>query len=255
MNNYLKCVFIIFITIIFICCVNIKKNFYEKFENKKLLSNDISSKKYNNNLKNLKNIYDNNLSIKKVKGYYDPSIFSCIKNVNTPLLCTAIKGNYINVFPISFCKSICPNIIKKDIEKIYESFDNLKEEKDYYYCIYGEKCKKKPKNYFDISKNTCGKPSISQVPFEVYDDKKTCEKALNPCKNLGEKECKLNYNCGWCTNSLGQGKCVEGTPDGPLNLEHTCIPQNGKKGNNYTQGMPKQFISPIDFGDYFSSLN
>ena len=75
MNNYLKCVFIIFIAIIFICCVNIKKNFYEKLENKKLLSNNISSKNYNNNLKNSKNLYNSNQSSKKVKGYYDPSIF------------------------------------------------------------------------------------------------------------------------------------------------------------------------------------
>ena len=273
--NYIYSILIFLLIILFYIYIYNQKYyvFHENLENKNiqnLPSSNFSLYKYNldkdklNKLeKNKKKDKDTDSIFKydkNVDDYYDPSIFSCIKNIDTPIFCSVIKGNYINIFPIKFCKNICPEMLKVEkktnqVESI-ESFKNFMPKKQTnYYCIYGKKCVKKEKNPLNPSSNTCGVPSISQVPFTIYEDKDTCEKALNPCKKLSEEKCKLNYSCGWCTDSMDNGKCVMGTPTGPLSIKHNCIPQNGKKGNNYIQGMPKQFISQIDFADYFTNLN
>lgn len=185
--------------------------------------------------------------------FFDDYNLACILPYKSPLMCANITGNYVNVFPLSYCKNICPEQIKKyhatkkdllryerKIDELKEAFDNKWEQKKYY-CWNGKTCTEHDYNYLDPSKNKCGQNMISQVPLFVYDNKERCMKDNTQCKDLSKSGCLQRSDCGWCTNSLSEGICVKGTPMGPINYNLPCWPSTGKSYNNYTGGVPNQF--------------
>ena len=45
--------------------------------------------------------------------FFDDYNLACILPYKSPLMCANITGNYVNIFPLSYCKNICPEQIKK----------------------------------------------------------------------------------------------------------------------------------------------
>ena len=252
---------IIFLLLIFIYLINYKptkeyftNNILNRYKNHKTFE---SPYKENQGVINTdKSIFDKSTDPNKEDKnlpFFDKYNRACIMPYKSPLFCANIVGNYVNIFPLSYCKDICPEQIKayhntrKDLKIFEEKIDELKETFDNkwkpkkYYCWEGKQCKEHNYNYLDPSKNKCGQNMIAQVPLFVYDNKEQCLKDNTQCKDLDKQNCLQKSNCGWCTNSFGRGICVDGTPMGPINYNLPCWPSNGKYYNNYTGGVPNQF--------------
>ncbi len=140
--------------------------------------------------------------------------------------------------PEKSCNYNCLNKNKEDCNINFKNVD--------YYCKIKGKCVKLKGtddcNY--ISVNNCGTDKLSNQIKLPYLTKEECEKSLNICdsyNNLDEteikKKCLKNTKCGYCTNKFGEGKCVEGTPDGPLDTNLNCSANNFKNNmNKYEYG-------------------
>lgn len=122
----------------------------------------------------------------------------------------------------------------------------------FYYCKEGDKCikyKGSNQNKY-ISTNNCGFDTLTNLIKLPYIDKETCEKSINTCNSYNNKtsnaqikeKCLKNTECGFCTNQFGTGKCVEGTAEGPLDLNLNCSPNNFKNNNNKYEYGNFQFI-------------
>ena len=241
-------------------CIVIRGNYINKFPInycKNICPNLLDVKKYCKN--RCPNIMKNEMLDKQIEEFSnnDPK---CIQNSNDQLYCAKLDYNNIDFIPMNNCQDVCPEMINRrnlcktrcpqllKKKKVIEKFDNFISDKDKkYWCIVGDKCIDKKYNPLQPEKNSCGIQDIGQMPYEIYLSKKKCEKALDPCSGLSKDECLENYSCGWCTDSLGRGKCTRSTPIGPLDLKPSCIPSNGRKGNRFTNGLANQFKVGIHY--------
>lgn len=106
---------------------------------------------------------------------------------------------------------------------------------DPYYCenSRGSGCFiKYAKNY---NNRTCGMRMLYNTPIKPHDTLEECEYSLNKYKNLTKKQCLDKTGAGWCTDYLGEGLCVPGTPLGPNNLikYYTCFPNQRTNKNSW----------------------
>lgn len=102
-----------------------------------------------------------------------------------------------------------------------------------YYCHIGVKdtCIKK---YADNKEDRyCGYHKLYQVPAKIYNTLEEC-KYSNPYRDLNKKQCLETNGVGWCTDYLGEGICVRGTPQGPINQMkyYQCYPNQYRTNNN-----------------------
>ena len=116
-----------------------------------------------------------------------------------------------------------------------------------YYCKEGNKCveyKGTNQNKY-ISMNNCGTDRLTNLIKTPYIDRESCEKNINTCDkynidNISKSElkekCLKDTKCGFCTNQYGDGKCIEGTAEGPLDLNSNCSLNYKSNENKYEYG-------------------
>ncbi len=144
-------------------------------------------------------------------------------------------------FPIddSCCNKLCQGLPEEDCI-LSEDFDKAP-----YWCNIGGKCVEYQGTIVSgqISANNCGLDPLNNqllLPYASLDD---CKKSIKVCDQYndpkytekGQREiCLGDPNCGYCTNDQGNGKCIEGTPEGPLDLQkyYFCNPDENRQGNN-----------------------
>ena len=108
----------------------------------------------------------------------------------------------------------------------------------YFYCITNNKCLRLPQKNFPLQQNICPGFNIRGKfnPLIFYSEK-SCNAYKNRCSNLTTKDsCKQKTWCGWCTDKDGKGKCVLGTPTGPMDMmTNMCYPDapHGKNAFYY----------------------
>ena len=111
-------------------------------------------------------------------------------------------------------------------------FKNIETFPFVYYCqIDDDKCIKKYAN--NKSDAYCGMYQLYNRPAKIFNTYEECHNYNNKYEDLTKEECldhSLNINSmrGWCTDYLGNGKCVEGTPEGPVDIlrYNMCLPTN-----------------------------
>ena len=187
----------------------------------------------------------NYLIIEKFQNYVNPffknkSFCTYNKNLNK-CNCTYQKDG-INIpfkSPEIACDNKCLNKDKTNCDK------NIIENDINYYCIEGNKCKKYKgtiQNKY-ISTNNCGIDKLTNQIKLPYITKESCENSITTCDKYNKNElnnseikknCLKDTNCGYCENTSGSGKCVEGTAEGPLDLNNNCSANS--KINKYEYG-------------------
>ena len=123
-----------------------------------------------------------------------------------------------------------------------------------YYCPINGECQEFMgyKNSTKISANTCGLDKLNYQTIYPFLSKRDCQLSINQCDlynntNLTSSEqkekCLEQTFCGWCTNNLGVGKCIEGTASGPNNIYkyNFCKVDNTSSNNSYTHGSNLEF--------------
>ena len=149
--------------------------------------------------------------------------------------------------PNDSCNYKC---IGKNEDECNSNYENIN-----YYCKIDGKCKelKGTNQNKYISVNNCGTDRLSNQIKLPYLTKEDCEKSLNICDSYNndnlsnseiKKKCLENNKCGYCTNKFGEGKCVEGTAEGPLDLNNNCTVNAKDNENKYEYGnlFNKSFI-------------
>ncbi len=132
--------------------------------------------------------------------------------------------------------------------------DNLKPVT--YYCNIGGVCQERTATIRNnmISANNCGNDPLTNELLLPYATKEECMNTIDPCDiynndklNESEKKsvCLKDPRCGFCTNQFGEGKCVSGVTDGPLDRMKYfyCLP--GQTDDKY-----KYY-----YGDHVATLN
>lgn len=215
---------IIFLIILLLFIFYIKKNFKESFENNKC------NKFFSNKSFCAIDINKKECSCKFQKD--DIKI-----NFNSPNIC---------------CERNCNKI---PLEECIESNDYTKIP---YYCNIGGKCNKYEGTVINshISANNCGTDPLSNQLLLPYSNLDDCKKSIKVCdkynvsnrsKHVNKSYCINDNNCGYCTNSDGIGKCIDGTAEGPNDLQnyYYCNPdtKNNNSGiNQYTYGDHAEYL-------------
>ncbi len=77
---------------------------------------------------------------------------------------------------------------------------------------------------------------LYNTPIEPHDTLEECEYSLNKYQDLNKDQCLQTVGAGWCTDYMGEGLCVPGTPRGPNNLikYYTCFPNQRTNKNSWT---------------------
>jgi hypothetical protein len=278
-NNFWLISLIIFLIIIIIGLFNYfnylkskttkyKNLLLEKFEGLEMNDDNIKTNIDPNNdfpdiLKKKKNSSNNNIikeskkSTKKLNStikfdsQYAKNSFCQLDNSKTKCVCKFQKDDIKAAFnsPQINCDKICASIKAKDCLQNNE-FTEIP-----YYCNIAGKCIKYKGTVVSshISANNCGTEQLTNqllLPFLTLEE---CEKSLDPCNkyndikksvHLNRTECLGNPNCGFCTNSNGEGKCISGNATGPsdLNKYYYCNPYSGNKNNTYEYGNRAEYI-------------
>lgn len=116
-----------------------------------------------------------------------------------------------------------------------------------FWCIENDKCVRHEEDPLRPWKNTCGSSTwLSQVPPPVYQSLESCQKGKNPCDNLEYHSCIETERCGWCQDRNGNGKCVSGTQEGPLDLSLNCTPNLLQPSGAWIPGYPNTYIGQTD---------
>ena len=148
------------------------------------------------------------------------------------------------VFP-DCCKEDCSKKNENNCEDI-----NKKPFPFYYWCVSENKCKKYRGfiNKNNVSANNCGIGALTNQLLHPHYSEDECKKSISICNKFNDnsidskKKCLNNRLCGWCTNNSGLGKCIEGTPIGPIDYnKYSCRPNN-KDGNSWQIGNPTSYI-------------
>ena len=275
-NNFLLNSLIIFIIIIILILFNYfnyliskstkyKNLSLEKFQGLEMNDDDITTNIDPNNdfpdiLKKNKLLNNNNNNDKKKKKSYNPikfdsqyakNSFCQLDNSKTKCVCKFQKDYIKAAFnsPQINCDKICSSIEAKDCLENNE-FTEIP-----YYCNIAGKCIKYKGTVVSshISANNCGTEQLTNQLLLPFSTLQECEKSLDPCNKyndpkksvkLNRTECLGNPNCGFCTNSNGEGKCISGNASGPsdLNKYYYCNPYNGNKNNTYEYGNRAEYI-------------
>ena len=159
------------------------------------------------------------------------------------------QKDYVDItFPIfpNCCERNCSEKNEKNCEDIKK-----KPLPFYYWCPDADKCKRYKGfvNKNNVSVNNCGISSLTNELLLPFYNKSDCMKSITKCDKYNKgsidskKKCLKNRFCGWCTNNSGKGKCVEGTPIGPLDYNrYTCKPNKKDGKNSWTIGNPSSYI-------------
>ena len=150
--------------------------------------------------------------------------------------------NYPFMAPESCCNNKC-NLLSPS-----ECQEKNPIEKTSYFCNIGGKCieYKGTNQNINISQNNCGLDPLNNQLILPYTSMQECESQNNPCNKYNnykwstakkKSKCLKNVNCGFCTNSYGEGKCIDGNATGPNDIlkYFYCIP-GVSKNNTYTYG-------------------
>lgn len=123
-----------------------------------------------------------------------------------------------------------------------------------YYCNVAGKCTKYNGviNDTNIMSNNCGRDLAGNLmaPFINEED---CERLMDPCDKYNDLQlsnaerksnCLKDVQCGYCTNSVGEGKCINATPSGPIDLNkyYYCVPTANKITNSFEYGDHTLFL-------------
>lgn len=176
--------------------------------------------------------------------FFDKNSFCQLNNKKDKCICKFQKDDIANSFdsPEVCCEKMCNQI------SLEQCLENNEFTKIPYYCNIGGKCKEYKGTVLSshISANRCGTDVLNNQLILPYATKAECEKSVSVCdkyndpKNsyrVNKASCLANTNCGFCINEYGYGKCIEGTPEGPndLNKYYYCNP-NVKNTNSYSYG-------------------
>ena len=158
--------------------------------------------------------------------------------------CVYQKSNQIYPAPASCCQPRCTK--KHLLSKVNKEQEEWipQSEKKHYYCINKDyKCEKRLYDPFHPEKNTCGQNMLSQVPLPSFSTIEDCQKSIRCESIVSKKKCLDVAMCGWCTDENGNGKCVDGTPEGPIrgNIYYYCEPDRKDGINTYTYANPNVF--------------
>jgi hypothetical protein len=204
---------------------------------------DVQSEEYNDSNNKLQ-IKTQLSQAKCNNNFFDKNSFCQLNNTKDKCICKFQKDDIAHGFdsPEICCEKMC-NQISPDQCLQNNEFTEIP-----YYCNIGGKCKEYKGTVVSshISANRCGTDVLNNQLILPYATKAECEKSISVCdkyndpKNsyrINKASCLANTNCGFCINEYGYGKCIEGTPEGPndLNKYYYCNP-NVKNKNSYSYG-------------------
>ena len=176
--------------------------------------------------------------------FFDKNSFCQLNNKKDKCICKFQKDDVAYGFdsPEICCEKMCNEIPAE------QCLENNEFTEIPYYCNIGGKCKEYKGTVVSshISANRCGTDVLNNQLILPYATKAECEKSISVCDQYNDPNntyhqnkanCLANTNCGYCINEYGYGKCIEGTPEGPLDLTkyYYCNP-NVKNKNSYTYG-------------------
>lgn len=186
----------------------------------------------------------NNLNSENFQNYVNPFFKNksfCSYSIDSEKCKCTYQKDGINIpyfSPETACKNKCLNKNKNNCSNnIDRSID--------YYCKEGNTCKKYQgtiQNKY-ISTNNCGLDKLTNQIKLPYITKEECLKSINVCDKYNDKRlnnsqikenCLKDTKCGYCENNFDGGKCVEGTAEGPLDLNNNCSVNS--KINKYEYG-------------------
>ena len=120
-----------------------------------------------------------------------------------------------------------------------------------YYCPEKGECVKKTgtTNYMKVGGNFCSFDPLNNQPVGPFASYEECKKTIMPCDrfnnergicdNSMKQSCLNDVNCGLCSNSENEFKCIPATKEGPLDIMRypNCIqdPKNDEK-NRFIYG-------------------
>jgi len=156
-------------------------------------------------------------------------------------------------YPFSAPEPCCDNKCSKmKPEECHEPNPKLQSS---YYCNVAGKCIEYTGTIKNsrISQNNCGLDPLNNQLLLPYITKEQCNSQNNPCDkynklNMSTMEkknfCLKDTNCGFCTNSYGDGKCIGGTASGPNDIikYYYCIPGQTNNTNKYQYGNHALYI-------------
>jgi len=236
-NSYL-----FFIIILFLIFFAIIIFFFIK--NKSYIKNEtfINTVEYERDKMDFNKIFSTNPSCKN--PFFEKNSFCMVNNDKNKCICKFQKDEIRYSFnsPQVCCEKLCNEI------PVEECLENNQFTEIPYYCNVGGVCKEYTGTIVSskISANNCGTESLNNQLLLPFTTKAECEKNLTPCDKFNnpnnsvsknKTDCLRSVNCGFCTNEYGQGKCIEGTASGPLDLRkyYYCNP-GIKSTNTYTYG-------------------
>lgn len=182
--------------------------------------------------------------------YYCSNFFSensfCEYNVDTDKCnCRYQKDDsrYLFNSPESCCQNECSQRTES------QCLDPKQGHKIPYYCNIGGQCLKYngTVNESHIMANNCGLDPLNSQLLLPYSTMEECQKSMDPCDIYNDpkktdpenkSECLKNFNCGYCTNDTGGGKCISGTASGANDLQKYffCNPTSRSEKNKYIYG-------------------
>jgi hypothetical protein len=173
--------------------------------------------KYNENFKCKEKKINNECDF---RFYYYPSFCSSY-SLNPKKKCIKCPykrvGLTINDNP-KCCRNICYKYKKKNkgIPYYCERYNN---------CI-----KKYAKSVNDMN---CGKYMLYGNSAKIFKNMNECKNYVYKFNNLNKEKCLKTNGAGWCTDFKGDGICVRGTPEGPLDQVryNMCLPNQRNKKN------------------------
>ena len=144
-------------------------------------------------------------------------------------------------------ESCCQNECSKRTES--QCLDPMQGHKIPYYCNIGGQCLKYngTVNESHIMANNCGLDPLNNQLLLPYSNMEECQKSIDPCDIYNDPkktdpenkaECLKDFNCGYCTNDTGGGKCISGTASGANDLQKYffCNPTSRSEKNKYIYG-------------------
>ena len=151
-----------------------------------------------------------------------------------------VKYNFDS--PNICCKRVCSEI------PLDECIDTKNDTEMHYYCQVAGKCLRYTGSILNkyTSSNNCGTDPLNNQLVIPYESEEDCMKELEPCYkynvnnrsiNINKEECLKDVNCGFVKSKYGDGKCISGTAEGPLDLnKYYYASIYNREGNEYYYG-------------------
>lgn len=197
-------------------------------------------------LKKNKESFENSCS-----NFFNKNSFCELNVENNKCTCKLQKDDLRYNFssPEICCKNNCEEL------KPEECVENNNFTRVPYYCNIGGVCKKYEGTIVSdhISANYCGTDPLNNQILLPYSSIKECSKSIDYCdkynnpfntKHVNKTNCLKDSNCGYCTNSLGGGKCISGNATEPNDLQkyYYCNNYSRDSGNNYEYGNQSAYL-------------